>query len=214
MSGRPVVADLARRVVPALLLAPLFALLVAADRSPRRHRHRLLSPSRRTCPVGARRRGGHGRSRCPGHDQASRAGHVPAAPAAPNPTPAPRPSSAASPAPGTSGAVKSPGSVSVDLDPGDGKPSQTVSIILRSPCCRRAGHAAAVHQLHEDDRRPSPDPQRVGHCRRSRRTRCWPGWRCSSACSSWRRCCRRSTTRRAALPQGRDDASPRPTTPA
>ena len=61
---------------------------------------------------------------------AAPAGPRPAAPAAPNPTPAPRPSSAASPAPGTSGAVKSPGSVSVDLDPGVGKPSQTVSIIL------------------------------------------------------------------------------------
>ena len=104
-------ADLVRRVVPALLLAPLFALLVGGG------------PVAQAAPASA--------------SSAVPAAMAPAAPAAParcrarrpNPTRRP-PSSAASPAPGTSGAVKSPGSVSVDLDPGVGKPSQTVSIIL------------------------------------------------------------------------------------
>jgi flagellar biosynthesis protein FliP len=106
------VADLVRRVVPALLLAPLFALLLCGG------------PVAQAAPASA-----------PITLTASLPGTAyvaaPAiAPAAPNPTPAPRPSPAASPAPGTSGAAKSPGSVSVDLDPGVGKPSQTVSIIL------------------------------------------------------------------------------------
>jgi flagellar biosynthesis protein FliP len=106
------VADLVRRVVPALLLAPLFALLLCGG------------PVAQAAPASA-----------PITLPASLPGTAyvaaPAiAPAAPNPTPAPRPSPAASPAPGTSGAAKSPGSVSVDLDPGVGKPSQTVSIIL------------------------------------------------------------------------------------
>jgi flagellar biosynthetic protein FliP len=50
---------------------------------------------------------------------------------APNPVPRPvatKVPSASTPVPGTS--TKSPGSVSVNLDPGVGKPSQTVSIIL------------------------------------------------------------------------------------
>ena len=117
VSGRPVVADLVRRVVPALLLAPLFALLVGggpvAQAAPASAPVAVAATSRGpSCGALAAPARRPGRARCA------------------NPTPAPRPSSAASPAPGTSGAVKSPGSVSVDLDPGGGKPSQTVSIIL------------------------------------------------------------------------------------
>jgi flagellar biosynthetic protein FliP len=124
------VADLLRRVVPALLLAPLFALLLGGGPAAQ------AAPARAAVAIPAH---------LAGVAHVTRAAHVaafamavsappaiaPAVPAAPNPTPAPRPSSAAaSPAPGTSGAVKSPGSVSVDLNPGIGKPSQTVSIIL------------------------------------------------------------------------------------
>jgi flagellar biosynthesis protein FliP len=113
VSGQPAVADHVRRVVPALLLAPLFALLLGggpvAEAAP------TWAPAVVTAPL-------------PGTAHAAAPALVPAVP---NPTPAPRPNPAASPAPGTSsGAVKSPGSVSVDLDPGVGKPSQTVSIIL------------------------------------------------------------------------------------
>ena len=131
MSGRPVVADLARRVVPALLLAPLFALLVGGGPVAQ------AAPASAPVAVAANMPGtAHVAAAAMGVPAAlamtkpAAPAIVPAAPAAPNPTPAPRPSSAASPAPGTSGAVKSPGSVSVDLDPGGGKPSQTVSIIL------------------------------------------------------------------------------------
>jgi flagellar biosynthesis protein FliP len=118
------VADLVRRVVPALLLAPLFALLLCggpvAQAAPASAPITVTASLPGTAYVAA-----------PAVALAASAAPAiaPAAPAAPNPTPAPRPSPA-SPTPGTAGAVKSPGSVSVDLDPGVGKPSQTVSIIL------------------------------------------------------------------------------------
>jgi flagellar biosynthetic protein FliP len=116
------VGDLLRRVVPALLLTPLFALLTGAgsvaEAAPASGPVTgtvqaavtavLAAPAARAVPA------------------ALTAPAVPAAPAAPNPTPAPRPGSTPSP----SGAAKSPGNVSVNLDPGVGKPSQTVSIIL------------------------------------------------------------------------------------
>jgi flagellar biosynthetic protein FliP len=117
------VADFVRRVVPALLLAPLFALLVGggpvAQAAPASAPVAVPAHLSEVAHVAA-----------PAMAVPAAPALVPAVPAAPNPTPAPRPSSAASPAPGTSGAVKSPGSISVDLDPGVGKPSQTVSIIL------------------------------------------------------------------------------------
>ena len=49
---------------------------------------------------------------------------------------------------------------------------------------RRARAAADDDVLHQDLRGAGHDPQRARPCRPSRRTRCWPGWPCSSRCSS------------------------------
>jgi flagellar biosynthesis protein FliP len=106
---------------------------------------------------------------------------------APNPAPIPAPSPAATNAPG-SGTSSSAGNVSVNLDPGIGKPSQTVSIILLltvlsiAPALLMLTTAftklIVVLSLTRNALGPPTIPP----------TRCSPGWRCSSACSSWRRC--------------------------
>jgi flagellar biosynthesis protein FliP len=137
------VADPVRRAVPALLLAPLFALVVGGGAVAQAAPSPASAAAAFTTSLSATASlSGTASLAGTAHESlAAMALSAPAAPsvvpgvttiapAAPNPTPAPRPSAAASPAPGSSGAARSPGNVSVDLDPGVGKPSQTVSIIL------------------------------------------------------------------------------------
>jgi flagellar biosynthetic protein FliP len=123
------VADPLRRVVPALLLAPLLALLVGAGTAQAAPAFQPASAPAAGVPYA----GVPDMYAAPAVTAAPAvvaravpaAAAVPAAPAAPGPTPAPKPSAVSS-----SRAATSPGSVAVNLDPGVGKPSQTVSIIL------------------------------------------------------------------------------------
>ena len=66
--------------------------------------------------------------------------------------------------------------------------SRSPSSSLLTAAVGRAVAAADDDELHQDLRGAVDHPQRARPAATCRPTRCSPGWRCSSACSSWRRC--------------------------
>ena len=83
-------------------------------------------------------------------------------------------------APTEPGSPDGDGGFSVEINGPDGTPSSAVVTLIGITLLSVAPGAAADDDLlHQDLRGAGDDPQRARRCRRSRRTRCWPGWRCS-----------------------------------